>query len=86
MKQEREKEMQNKHSKEMIAKYGGEEHLNPQLAEIFAVNDTYQEYNMEGNVVKRQDKVKAASRYTEDNLMNGHTTVYGSWYEHFCNI
>jgi pre-mRNA-processing factor SLU7 len=67
----------------LIAKYGGEEHLEaPDKRLIFAQTDQYVEYSrVDGKAIKGQEKVVARSKYEEDVLVNNHTSVWGSYWE-----
>lgn len=66
----------------VLEKYGGEEHLDNLPKElIFAQTENYLEYNRYGSVVKTQDKAKPKSKYIEDEYVNGHTAVWGSYYK-----
>jgi pre-mRNA-processing factor SLU7 len=76
---DRKEEVKNEKKERIKEKYGGTEHFDVQLSEIYAQSDQYQEYDMEGNVVAQQKLAIARSKYAEDVLMNGHSTVWGSW-------
>lgn len=66
----------------VMEKYGGEEHLDSLPKElIYAQTEGYSEYNRYGNVVKTQEKAEAKSKYIEDEYINGHTSVWGSYYQ-----
>jgi len=65
----------------VLEKYGGEEHLNSLPKElVFAQTENYAEFNRFGNLVKTQDKAIAKSKYLEDECMNNHTQVFGSFW------
>nr|CAB3266370.1 zinc finger protein (CCHC)-12 [Phallusia mammillata] len=66
----------------ILEKYGGIEHLNaPPKELLLAQTEHYVEYNRHGTVVKGQEKAKAKSKYTEDNYINNHTSVWGSFWK-----
>lgn len=66
----------------VLEKYGGEEHLDSLPKElVFAQTENYSEYNRYGSVVKTQEKAEVKSKYIEDEFVNGHTTVWGSYYK-----
>lgn len=69
-----------KKRKELLAKYGGAEHLEkgPEVEE----KEAYIEYTESGEV-KGQKKPKHKSIYAEDVLIGNHTSVWGSWWENF---
>jgi pre-mRNA-processing factor SLU7 len=66
----------------VLEKYGGAEHLQELPRElIFSQTENYIEYNRYGNVVKTQEKAPVKSKYVEDEYVNNHTSVWGSYYE-----
>ncbi|KAF4518255.1 hypothetical protein B566_EDAN010401 [Ephemera danica] len=66
----------------VLAKYGGEEHLKaPPKALLLAQTENYTEYSRHGRVIKGQDKPVVRSRYEEDQLLNNHNSVWGSYWE-----
>ncbi|KAI5789045.1 Pre-mRNA splicing Prp18-interacting factor-domain-containing protein [Geopyxis carbonaria] len=69
-----------KKRKEMIAKYGGAEHME-KPPEIEA-EEIYVEYTESGQI-KGEKKIKQKSKYIEDKYVNNHTSVWGSWWENF---
>ena len=65
----------------VLEKYGGAEHLEALPKELlYAQTENYAEYNRYGNVVKTQDKAVAKSKYIEDEYVNNHRSVWGSFY------
>lgn len=65
----------------VLEKYGGEEYLDAMPKElIFAQTENYVEYSRYGNVVKTQEKAAVKSKYIEDEMRFGHSSVWGSWY------
>ncbi len=66
----------------ILEKYGGEEHLDSLPKElVFAQTENYLEYNRYGTVVKTQEKAEVKSKYIENEFVNGHTSVWGSWWK-----
>jgi pre-mRNA-processing factor SLU7 len=66
----------------VLEKYGGAEHLEAMPKElIFAQTENYSEYSRYGNVVKTQEKASTKSKYVEDEHVNGHTAVWGSYFK-----
>ena len=66
----------------ILEKYGGEEHLDSLPKElVFAQTENYLEYNRYGSVVKSQEKAEVKSKYIEDEFVNGHSSVWGSWWK-----
>jgi len=67
--------------KNVLEKYGGEEHLDSLPKElIFAQTENYLEYNRYGSIVKTQDKAEVKSKYIENEFANNHSSVWGSFY------
>jgi pre-mRNA-processing factor SLU7 len=66
----------------VLEKYGGAEHLEALPKDLlFAQTENYAEYNRYGNVVKTQDKAIAKSKYIEDEYVNNHKSVWGSFFK-----
>ncbi|KAL3103348.1 hypothetical protein niasHS_002534 [Heterodera schachtii] len=66
---------------ELLEKYGGEEHLDTLPRELLlAQTEKYVEYNRKGKVVRGDDRPTMKSRYEEDNYINNHLTVWGSYW------
>lgn len=70
--------------KQLLEKYGGEEHLKAAPSHDAAVieNERYVEYDETG-AIKGAPKRAAKSKYAEDVLINNHTSVWGSWWSNF---
>ncbi|WVQ82961.1 pre-mRNA-splicing factor SLU7 [Cryptococcus sp. DSM 104549] len=65
----------------ILAKYGGEEHLQRLPRELLnGQTEDYVEYSRSGQVVKGRERAKARSKYDEDVLINNHTAIWGSYY------
>ena len=79
---EQEKEsLKEQHKKELLEKYGGEEHFEAPAKELLlAQTENYVQYDRRGRIVKGEEKVLAKSKYEEDKLINNHTTVWGSYW------
>lgn len=68
--------------KELLDKYGGEEHLQSDAKDLLlAQTETYVEYNRKGKITKGSEKLLAKSRYEEDAFINNHTSVFGSYWK-----
>ena len=66
----------------VLEKYGGEEHLESLPKElILAQTEHYAEYSRYGNVVKTHDKAQVKSKYVEDEFLNNHSSVWGSFFK-----
>lgn len=66
----------------VLEKYGGGEHLEGLPKElVFSQTENYAEYSRYGNVVKTQEKAVVKSKYVEDEYVNGHGSVWGSFYK-----
>ncbi|KAL1968028.1 hypothetical protein VTN77DRAFT_2157 [Rasamsonia byssochlamydoides] len=70
--------------KQLLEKYGGEEHLKAAPLRDAAVieNERFVEYDETG-AIKGAPKRAAKSKYAEDVLINNHTSVWGSWWSNF---
>ncbi|CAZ79894.1 unnamed protein product [Tuber melanosporum] len=67
--------------KALLERYGGEQHL-VDKPPVLEEEERYIEYTASGQV-KGREKTTAKSKYTEDKLINNHTTVWGSWWQSF---
>lgn len=67
-----------KKRRELLAKYGGAEHLEkvPEVEE----EECYVEYTESGEV---KGEKKSKSKYVEDKYIGNHTSVWGSWWDNF---
>ncbi|ORX40071.1 putative mRNA processing-related protein [Kockovaella imperatae] len=66
----------------ILAKYGGEEHLERMPKELLnGQTEHYVEYSRSGKVIKGMEKAKARSKYVEDEYDNNHTAIWGSFYD-----
>ena len=67
----------------ILSKYGGSEHERAPLTaeQRGAVSDVYVEYDEFGHVINGTERVPVRSRYIEDVYENGHTSVWGSFYD-----
>ncbi|EAW09271.1 mRNA splicing protein SLU7 [Aspergillus clavatus NRRL 1] len=68
----------------LLAKYGGEEHLQhtPLRDAMVIENEKFVEYDETG-AIKGAPKNAVKSKYPEDVMVNNHTTVFGSWWQDF---
>ncbi|ODM99407.1 Pre-mRNA-splicing factor SLU7 [Orchesella cincta] len=68
-------------TKNVIDKYGGEEHLKaPPKTLLLAQSESYVEYSRQGKVIKGNEKPVIRSKYEEDVFPNNHTLVFGSYW------
>ncbi|KAI8892399.1 Pre-mRNA splicing Prp18-interacting factor-domain-containing protein [Globomyces pollinis-pini] len=75
------KEVNTKHRDSVLARYGGEEHLESLPQELLlAQTEQYVEYNAKGDVIRGQEKAVVKSRYLENILVGNHMEVWGSWW------
>lgn len=66
----------------ILNKYGGKEYLEaPPKELIFAQTEDYVEYSRSGQVIKGENRASIRSIYKEDEFINSHTTVFGSYWE-----
>jgi pre-mRNA-processing factor SLU7 len=81
----RKKEVQEQEKKnKLVAEYGGDEHVSQIPMElIYGQSEEYKEYNAEGNLLPKFEVIPPTpkTKYTEDLLTHGHTTVWGSYYD-----
>ncbi len=55
-----------------------------QPVEEIAESEAYQEYTVDGRVKKEQTNTgRAKSKYPEDEFVNDHTSVWGSWWNQY---
>jgi pre-mRNA-processing factor SLU7 len=80
---EKKNELENSQKSRLVEKYGGQEHMQPDLsaAERMAVSEAYVEYGLDGSVVKGAAPAVARSKYEEDVFRFHHTTVWGSFWK-----
>jgi pre-mRNA-processing factor SLU7 len=69
----------------VLEKYGGAEHIDNALPKelIFSQTENYVEYNRFGNVISGQEKANVRSKYVEDEFINNHKSVWGSYFDQF---
>lgn len=78
---EKKAEQQDENKVSILAKYGGEEHLDAPARELLlAQTENYVEYSRSGRVLKGLEPAKVKSKYQEDIYINNHTTVWGSFW------
>uniref|UniRef100_H2YSG8 Pre-mRNA-splicing factor SLU7 n=1 Tax=Ciona savignyi TaxID=51511 RepID=H2YSG8_CIOSA len=66
----------------ILEKYGGVEHLDaPPKELLLAQTEDYVEYSRQGTIIKGHVKAKTKSKYVEDNYINNHTSVWGSYWK-----
>ncbi|KAL8863472.1 MAG: hypothetical protein Q9178_000153 [Gyalolechia marmorata] len=72
------------HWKQLLDKYGGEQYLQPTPLKDSAITESerYIEYDDSG-AIKGAPKAVAKTKYSEDILINNHTSVWGSWWTNF---
>ncbi|KAL8997030.1 MAG: hypothetical protein Q9169_003621 [Polycauliona sp. 2 TL-2023] len=70
--------------KQLLEKYGGENYLQLDSTKKSTIteSDRYIEYD-ESGAIKGAPKLVAKTKYTEDILINNHTSVWGSWWKNF---
>lgn len=82
---QRSKDLEVEKAKELIDKYGGEEHLNGPKEVLFAQNETYVEYTRDGRILKGRERAYVQSKYVEDVVPGNHHSIWGSWYDSTSN-
>lgn len=78
---DRAKTLEGQKQKELIEKYGGEEHMDAPKELLFAQNENYVEYTRDGRVLKGRERAFAKSKYEEDVLVGNHASGWGTWYD-----
>ena len=79
---ERAKKVEKSKKKNLLAKYGGEEHLaKPPNELLLGANENYVEYSADGKVIKGQVEAVPKSKYEEDVYLQNHTSIWGSYYD-----
>lgn len=70
--------------KALLEKYGDQAQVNkrPQGAAAITESNQFVEYDERG-LIKGAPKTKAKSQYSEDVMVNNHTSVWGSWWRDF---
>ncbi|KAJ2344270.1 mRNA splicing protein, partial [Coemansia sp. RSA 2618] len=64
----------------ILAKYGGEEHLQAPPQELLHQEERYVEYSRTGEVINGAAPQAARTKYKEDVYPLNHTSVFGSWW------
>ena len=68
-------------NKSILDKYGGAEHLDaPPRELIFSQTEDYVEYSRHGKLIKGDAPKVVRSSFEEDQYINNHTSVWGSWW------
>jgi len=67
--------------KELLEKYGGEEHLEAPREIIFSQEENYVEYSRDGRVLKGRERAYEKSKYEEDVMVGNHTSIWGSYFD-----
>lgn len=79
IKTQKEKQKQG-HADGLFDRYGGEEHLNPELDLVCGQTERYVEYDAEGGVIEKRKKDITRSKYSEDVHFGDHSSVWGSYW------
>lgn len=78
---QRSDDLKTKQKEELMAKYGGHEHLDAPKELIYGQTDSYVEYSRDGRVLKGRERAYVKSKYEEDLLVGNHSSIWGSWYD-----
>jgi len=65
----------------ILGKYGGEEYMADKLALPVAQSEAYVEFSADGKLLKGPQPPNKCSKYQEDVLERGHSTVFGSYFK-----
>eukprot|EP00435_Cladocopium_sp_Y103_P021135 s2395_g5.t1 len=79
--QNRATDLKEQQQKELMDKYGGQEHMEAPRELIFSQNENYVEYARDGRVLKGSERALTKSKYEEDVLIGNHTSTWGSWFD-----
>ncbi|WVQ65789.1 pre-mRNA-splicing factor SLU7 [Kwoniella botswanensis] len=80
--QEKKEVLKDTNKNSILARYGGEEHLERLPRELLnGQTEDYVEYSRSGQVVKGRERAIPRSKYDEDVYINNHTAVWGSYYD-----
>ena len=76
------KEQQAAETKQKIlSTYGGEQHLARPSSSLLHFTEAYVEYDDSGRIIKGAERAQARSKYAEDVMEDGHSAVWGSWWD-----
>mmetsp|Transcript_57467 Transcript_57467/g.136646 ORF Transcript_57467/g.136646 Transcript_57467/m.136646 type:complete len:568 (-) Transcript_57467:73-1776(-) len=78
---ERKDDLKDLQRRELLEKYGGEEHLDAPAELIFSQNDNYVEYTRDGRILKGRERAYIKSKYEEDVIPGNHSSTWGSWFD-----
>jgi len=67
--------------KELLEKYGGEEHLEAPREILFSQEENYVEYSRDGRILKGRERAYEKSKYEEDVMVGNHTSIWGSYFD-----
>nr|XP_019045664.1 pre-mRNA-splicing factor SLU7 [Kwoniella bestiolae CBS 10118]OCF24594.1 pre-mRNA-splicing factor SLU7 [Kwoniella bestiolae CBS 10118] len=80
--QEKKEVLKDTNKNSILARYGGEEHLERLPRELLnGQTEDYVEYSRSGQVVKGRERAVPRSKYDEDVYINNHTSIWGSYYD-----
>eukprot|EP00930_Biecheleria_cincta_P105905 TRINITY_DN98_c0_g1_i1.p1 TRINITY_DN98_c0_g1~~TRINITY_DN98_c0_g1_i1.p1 ORF type:complete len:704 (-),score=195.17 TRINITY_DN98_c0_g1_i1:40-2082(-) len=77
----RSEDLKKTQQKELVDKYGGQEHMNAPQDLLFSQNDNYVEYARDGRILKGRERAYVKSKYEEDLLVGNHSSIWGSWFD-----
>nr|CAG4710270.1 unnamed protein product [Naegleria fowleri] len=75
------KELEESRKKAVIERYGGEKFLNKPTEFESAQTENYAEYSTSGRIIGGKQQATIKSKYEEDMYYNGHTSVFGSYWD-----
>ncbi|EJU04168.1 hypothetical protein DACRYDRAFT_114567 [Dacryopinax primogenitus] len=79
---EKKEELKDTTKTSLLSTYGGGEYLEKVPKELLTgQTEEYVEYSASGQVIKGREKAKVRSKYAEDEYVNNHTSIWGSWYD-----
>lgn len=65
----------------VLDRYGSAAEPMPEDVAALGATEAYVEYDRAGRLIKGQERRKARSRYPEDQLINNHTSIFGSFWK-----
>eukprot|EP00445_Apocalathium_hangoei_P004930 CAMPEP_0203846388 /NCGR_PEP_ID=MMETSP0359-20131031/4396_1 /ASSEMBLY_ACC=CAM_ASM_000338 /TAXON_ID=268821 /ORGANISM="Scrippsiella Hangoei, Strain SHTV-5" /LENGTH=685 /DNA_ID=CAMNT_0050761705 /DNA_START=58 /DNA_END=2115 /DNA_ORIENTATION=- len=77
----RSENLEEEKKKELMDKYGGQEHLDVPQELIYGQSDTYVEYSRDGRVLKGRERAYVKSKFEEDVSVGNHSSIWGSWFD-----
>lgn len=78
---DRKQDLKNSQRSAIMSKYGGEQYLQKPTELDLVQTEAYVEYGPDGRIIGGKEKAIPKSAYEEDVYVNGHSTVWGSYWQ-----